>query len=47
MSPAPRGKYKLSNDDGDRRIRTRLDLLIALMLVQIVLSIGILSLIHI
>lgn len=41
MSPAPRSKLKLTEEEIDRRLRTRLDLLIALMIVQIFISIGI------
>lgn len=41
MSPNPRPKFRLSDNDGERRLRTRLDILIALIVLQILLSIGI------
>ncbi len=40
MSPNPRGRIRHSDDDPDRRLRARLDLLIALMIVQLVFSAG-------
>ncbi|MFC2150008.1 LytR C-terminal domain-containing protein [Calditrichota bacterium] len=40
MSPNPRGRNRYSEDDPDRKLRTRLDLLIALMVVQLVISFG-------
>ncbi len=40
MSPSPRSKLRFPEEESDRRLKTRLDILIAMMLVQIVLSIG-------
>jgi hypothetical protein len=40
MTPNPRSRMRFADDDPERRTRLRLDFLIALMLVQIVLSIG-------
>ncbi|MBM3327162.1 MAG: hypothetical protein FJY65_09365 [Calditrichaeota bacterium] len=40
MTPTPRPRERYVPDDPERRTRLRLDLLIALMVVQIVLSIG-------
>ena len=40
MSPTPRQKFRSGEGDSDRRLRTRLDILIALMMLQIILSIG-------
>ncbi len=40
MSPIPRQKIRTADVDSDRKLRTRLDILIALMMVQIILSIG-------
>jgi len=40
MAPLPRARGRLVDDDGSGRLRTRLDFLIALMIVQIILTIG-------
>ncbi|MFH0765726.1 MAG: LytR C-terminal domain-containing protein [Calditrichota bacterium] len=40
MAPIPRARGRIVDDDGAGRMRTRLDFLIALMIVQIILSIG-------
>jgi len=40
MSPVPRHKLRTGEGESDRKLRSRLDILIALMMVQIILSIG-------
>lgn len=40
MSPNPRSRRRFPEEESDRRLRTRLDLLIAFMVVQLVISIG-------
>jgi len=40
MSPNPHSRMRITENDPERRLRTRLDLLLALMVVQLVLLIG-------
>lgn len=40
MTPNPKGRSRFIDDDPDRKMRNRLDILIALMIVQIALMIG-------